>query len=221
MDPNTVAAVMTPDPVTVPLGATFKEIAERMAEHRISAVGVVDGAGLLAGVVSEADLLAHYRPWPEPRHRLWRRPSHRLERRKAEARVAAELMSAPALTVDAGDSLATAAGRFAETKVRRLFVVSDGEPVGVLARHDLIGVFARDDAEIRHEIESRVLAGELSLGPDRVRVAVEHGVVTVVGRVERRSEVTPVARLIEQVRGVVVVDNRLDYVWLDTTKTGS
>ncbi|MBN6040365.1 CBS domain-containing protein [Amycolatopsis sp. 195334CR] len=211
MNLSTVASVMTADPVTVGLSATFKEIAEHMATRRISAVGVTDADGALAGVVSEADLLAHYRVCLKRRHRL----RYRLERRKAAARTAAELMTAPALCVDAEDSLTTAAARFAETGVRRLFVVRDGKPVGVLARHDLISVFARDDAEIRHEIENTVLWQEFSLGPDRVRVLVESGVVTVVGRVERRSEVAPVGRRIGQVRGVVAVDNRLDYVWQD------
>ncbi|QFU89939.1 CBS domain-containing protein [Amycolatopsis sp. YIM 10] len=211
MNLSTVAAVMTAGPVTVGLSATFKEIAENMAAHRISAVGVTDAEGVLAGVVSEADLLAHYRVWPKRWHRL----VHRAERRKTAARIAAELMSAPVLTVEAGDSLTTAAARFAETGVRRLFVVRDGKPVGVLARHDLVSVFARDDGEIRHEIENTVLWGEFSLGPDRVRVLVESGVVTVAGRLERRSEVAPVGRRIGQVRGVVAVDNRLDYVWQD------
>jgi hypothetical protein len=39
--------------------------------------------------------------------------------------------------------------------------------------------------------------------------------VTVVGRVERRSDIDPVTRLIEELSGVVEARYRQDYVWND------
>jgi CBS domain-containing protein len=52
-----VRDVMTTEVVTVEPWTPFKEIVTRLAEHRISAVPVVDPEGNLRGVVTEADLL--------------------------------------------------------------------------------------------------------------------------------------------------------------------
>jgi CBS domain-containing protein len=52
-----VKDVMTGDVVTVGESAGYKDIIAVMRERRVSAVPVLDAAGHLAGVVSEADLL--------------------------------------------------------------------------------------------------------------------------------------------------------------------
>lgn len=53
-----VSRVMTPSPVMLPLEAPLHEAALAMAKHRIRHVILVDGAGTLAGVVSERDLFS-------------------------------------------------------------------------------------------------------------------------------------------------------------------
>ncbi|WIV56170.1 CBS domain-containing protein [Amycolatopsis nalaikhensis] len=206
---RTVSSVMTADPVTVSTRTPFKDIARLLTGNAISAVGVLDKTGALVGVVSEADLLPHL--WDDPKPR-WR--DRRLAR-KATASLAEDLMTSPAVTIDAEDSLAAAAAKFAHTGVRRLFVLRHGKVAGVLARRDLVGVFTRGDADLEREIVDGVLREQLNLGPDRVRVEVRAGVVTVVGRVERRSDIDPVTRAIRELSGVVEVRNRLDYVWND------
>ena len=206
---STVSSVMTADPVTVSTRTPFKDIARLLTGNAISAVGVLDKTGALVGVVSEADLLPHL--WDDPKPR-WR--DRRLAR-KATASLAEDLMTSPAVTIDAEDSLAAAAAKFAHTGVRRLFVLRHGKVAGVLARRDLVGVFTRGDADLEREIVDGVLREQLNLGPDRVRVEVRAGVVTVVGRVERRSDIDPVTRAIRELSGVVEVRNRLDYVWND------
>jgi CBS domain-containing protein len=70
-----VKDLMTTPVVTVGPGTPFKEIVARLAEHRVSAVPVVDDAGLVLGVVSEADLLLkRSSPTPMPTSR-WSGPS--------------------------------------------------------------------------------------------------------------------------------------------------
>ncbi|MEU4248086.1 CBS domain-containing protein [Amycolatopsis sp. NPDC026612] len=209
MNAGTVSAVMTAGPITVSPQTSFKDIAQLLTGNGISAVGVVDKTGALVGVVSEADLLPHL--WEERKPR-WR--DRRLAR-KATACVAKDLMTSPAVTIDAEATLAAAAARFAHTGVRRLFVLRGGKVAGVLARRDLVAVFTRGDSDLEREVSERVLRDQLGLGPDRVRIEVRAGIVTVVGRVERRSEIAPVTRLIQELSGVVEVRNRLDYVWND------
>ncbi|MEV4143817.1 CBS domain-containing protein [Amycolatopsis sp. NPDC049691] len=209
MNAGMVSAVMTADPITVSTTTPFKDIAQLLTGNGISAVGVLDKTGTLVGVVSEADLLPHL--W-EDRKPRWR--DRRLAR-KATACTAKDLMTSPAVTIDAEATLAAAAAEFAHTGVRRLFVLRGGKVAGVLSRRDLVAVFTRGDADLEREVTDRVLRDRLDLGPDRVRVQVRAGVVTVVGRVERRSDIEPVTRLIHELSGVVEVRNRLDYVWND------
>ena len=213
MNTSTVSAVMTAEPITVATTTPFKDIAELLTGNGISAVGVLDKTGALVGVVSEADLLPHL--WEEPKRPLWTRWRTRGLARKATARVAKDLMTSPAITIEATDSLATAAATFARTGLRRLFVLDQGKVVGVVSRRDLVGVYTRCDAELENEIQQRMLSSALGLGPDRARVAVRAGVVLIVGRVERRSDIDPVTRLLDDLPGVVAIENRLDFVWDD------
>ena len=64
-----VKDLMTTPVVTVEPSAPFKEIVARLAEHRVSAVPVVDDGRRVLGVVSEADLLLK-EEFPEPEQDL-------------------------------------------------------------------------------------------------------------------------------------------------------
>src|SRR5256885_8428962 len=90
---------MTRDVVSVPTTAGYKEIADLMVRHGISAVPVVDAQRHVLGVVSEADLLAKLEYADRvPRHPLAARRV-RMDRQKAAGDTAGELMTAPAVTV--------------------------------------------------------------------------------------------------------------------------
>ena len=54
----TVKDVMTTHVVAVRKNASFKDMATRLREHRVSAFPVLDDDNRVVGVVSEADLLA-------------------------------------------------------------------------------------------------------------------------------------------------------------------
>ncbi|WP_326834982.1 CBS domain-containing protein [Amycolatopsis rhabdoformis] len=201
-----VSEVMTPAPICVRPEAPVKEIAETLTRQEISAVAVVDRGGTIVGVVSEVDLVRLLRPVHHGRGR---------RRSPVRPRTARDVMTSPALTVAADEPVSVVAGRFAANGPRRLFVVADGRPVGVVARRDLVEAFSRPDADIERDVTA-LLRTELRLGPRRVRAVVRDGVVTIAGRVERRSEVTPVTAAVEAIPGVVSVSNGLDYVWDNT-----
>jgi len=57
MAESLVRDVMTTEVVTAEPSTPFKEIAGRLAQHRISAVPVVDTNRRVLGIVTEADLL--------------------------------------------------------------------------------------------------------------------------------------------------------------------
>jgi CBS domain-containing protein len=80
--------------------------------------------------------------------------------------------------------VADAAWTAAQARLKRLPVTDyRGRLVGVVSRRDLLRAMVRDDAEIRAEAES--LIGRHLLDPRGVQVAVEDGVVTITGRLDK------------------------------------
>jgi len=212
-----VQDVMTRDVVTVESDTPYKQIAEILAEHKISGVPVVDSEAHVLGVVSEADLLAKAEyPEAERHRRLLDRPATSQARRRAGAGVAGGLMSAPAVTIDERTSIVRAAKEMDRHQVKRLPVVDElGRLVGIVSRPDLLKVFLRSDDDIREEVETDVLEQSLSIQPSAVRVTVVDGVVTLDGTVDRKSLVPVAVRLTRAVDGVVDVVERLDYSFDD------
>ncbi|MFC4119833.1 BON domain-containing protein [Nonomuraea zeae] len=119
-------------------------------------------------------------------------------------------MTTPAVTVSETASAVMAARAMDEHGVKRLIVTAgDGSLRGVVSRRDLLKVFARPDADIAREIRDDVLERSLWMETSGVVVEVHHGVVTLSGWMERRSEVEIAQRLAGRVEGVVSVADKL------------
>jgi CBS domain-containing protein len=208
-----VKDLMTTPVATVGPETPFKEIVARLAEHRVSAVPVVDDRRRVLGVVSEADLLLKEEfPDPDLDIPLWWTKRNRLERAKAAASVARDLMTVAVVTVSPDATVAEAARRMHTAKVKRLPVVDrSGRLLGIVSRSDLLKVFDRSDQDIRREIIEDVIVGDFMMAPSRFFLHVNDGVVVLQGRVERRSLLPYVVRAVQGVEGVVRVENRLTY----------
>jgi CBS domain-containing protein len=212
-----VGQVMTADVVTARVDTPFKEIAVLMAGRGVSALPVLNAEGRLAGVVSEADLLPKQELEEDPAARplSWRR--RRAMRKRAAATKAADLMSAPAVTIGPDESVVAAARLMEQHKIKRLVVTGpDGRVLGIVSRADLVRVFLRTDAEIRHEIINEVITGMVGTSPARVRVSVTKGMVTLAGEVEQKSMIPFAERMARSVDGVVDVTSELTYAFDDT-----
>jgi CBS domain-containing protein len=208
-----VKDLMTTQVVTVRPATPFKEIVARLAEHRVSALPVVDDAGLVLGVVSEADLLLkEEHPDPDADLPLLWTKRRRAEHDKAAATIAHDLMTVAVVSIAPNATVAEAARRMHTAQVKRLPVVDRrGRLVGIISRSDLLKVFNRPDEDIRREILDDVIGGEFMMDPDRFFIQVHDGVVILEGRVERRSLLPWVVRAVHGVEGVVRVENRLAY----------
>lgn len=224
----TVNEVMTREVVSIHADTPFKDIAEALIERGISSVPVVDDAGRVLGVVSEADLLCkeefrelYYQEGYKPplkarlRHRLSLDSAGR--RRKAAGDTAAELMTAPAVTVPATTSVVRAARTMDEHGVKRLVVTGeDGALRGIVSRRDLLKVFARSDEDIARTIREDVLERSLWIETLDIRVTVVGGVVTLTGWMDRRSDARIAVRMTGRADGVVGVIDQLSWKHDDT-----
>jgi CBS domain-containing protein len=207
--PHIVSDVMTHTVAAIGRKANFKEIVQLMEQWKVSALPVLEGEGRVIGVVSEADLLPkeEFRDGDPDRYTQLRRLS---DLAKAGAVTAEDLMTAPAVTVQANATLAQAARTMAHAKVKRLPVVDDmGLLEGVVSRGDLLKVFLRDDEDIAEEVRREVVSYLFRAPLSPVRVQVHDGVVTLAGRVRDTSLVPVAARLVRAVEGVVDVEFEL------------
>jgi CBS domain-containing protein len=208
-----VKDLMTTQVVTVGPATPFKDLVARLAQHRVSALPVVDDADRVLGVVSEADLLLK-EEFPDPDQDIplfWTR-RRRLERDKAAGSTARDLMSVALVSISPEATVAEAARRMHTANVKRLPVIGEGgRLVGIVSRGDLLKVFNRPDRSIRREIMDDVIVGEFTMDPDRFFIHVDDGVVVLQGRVERRSLIPYLVRAVHNVEGVVRVEDRLAY----------
>jgi CBS domain-containing protein len=196
---------MTREVITVGADTPVGRIASLLDREGISAVPVTATTGGVLGVVSQADLLTGV-PDGEPDSSRSDRPAG-----KTTAVSAGDLMTAPALCIDAAASLAQAAKTMQVRNVRRLLVKDPrGNLVGVVSRGDLLRPYARNDAVVRREVEA-VLRRRLWIHPDQVGVHVYQGVATLTGAAGRRSTADIAARLAAAVPGVTGVANRIHY----------
>jgi len=217
MQHRSVHDVMTQEVVTARPDTPFKEIAALFHRNDITAIPVVDDQERPIGMVSEADLIRKAAVLPDPEGRTPGRWLDAADRARAEAETAGGLMTSPAVTARGSWSVPEAARAMDRHKVKRLPVVDEvGRLVGIVSRRDLLQVFLRHDAAIREEIVHDVLGQTLWLASGDVRVAVQDGVVTLTGRLPRRSLVPIAEQLCRAVDGVVAVHQTLDWTEDDT-----
>jgi len=208
---STVQDVMTAGVVAVRKDASFKEMITRMRNAHISAFPVIDHAGKVVGVVSEADMLnkeADQATSPGTVAGLLRFRFHE----KAAGVTAGELMTSPAVTIEPGAPVVEAARLMRDRRVKRLPVVNGtGHLIGVISRADVLSVFTRPDTDIRHEVTEEVIRGGSLVRPQGFSVTVDNGVVTLSGRPENDRAGRDLIEAVRHIEGVVTVRDQLSY----------
>ncbi|MFI1617631.1 CBS domain-containing protein [Streptomyces lydicus] len=190
-----VGSVMTDEVVRARSGTPAAQLACWLREYDINGLPVVDADDRVIGVVSATDLA-------------------RAARGAAGSGdlTAGAVMSAPARTVRADDSVVRAARLMSASGIERLPVVDEeARLIGMLTRRDVLRIFARADAEIHEEVSDDILVRALWLSPTSVAVSVHDGVVTLGGSLESSGQVALAVRMTRQVDGVTAVVNRLTY----------
>jgi CBS domain-containing protein len=208
-----VKNVMTKRVITVGPRTPLKDVARLLVSKRVSGLPVVDEDGSVLGVVSEADILVKERGRPGRGSLL----DHLLEVNghesvKHDARDAADAMTSPPITIRPERPLAEAASLMLDRSVNRLPVVDHhGKLLGIVTRADLVRAFVRDDEAIEKEIREDVILRTLWNTPERFRIEVVGGEVTIEGEVHDAESAELLARFIERVPGVVGIRSRVTW----------
>jgi CBS-domain-containing membrane protein len=137
-----VIEVMTKDVAAVSGDTPLEDVAEIMAARKVSGVPVIDGNGKVIGVVSEKDLLSVMGAGAASNFMeviaqcLKGRSCLAVPVRK---KVAADIMSSPAVTVKEETTVMEVAGLFTQRGVNRVPVVdANGRMVGIVSRGDIV-----------------------------------------------------------------------------------
>ena len=213
---TTVRDVMTTGVVTFRPEAPLHDVASQLIQARISGAPVVAADGTLLGVVSEADILIKEQGREAIPHRRLARvrgesAATRADLVKAAATNAGEAMTAPAITIRAGATIAEAARVMTQRHINRLPVVDHGKLVGIVTRADLVRTFVRTDAELVEIIREEVLWRSMWVNPVGFDIRVEGGHVRIRGNVDRRSTADLIASVTAMVPGVIDVRSDITY----------
>jgi CBS domain-containing protein len=214
--------VMTSPVVTVPAGATVVEVAKLFVERRISAAPVVDGRGVMVGIVSEGDLLRREELGTERRRSWWLEfiSSNRdlaAEYVKSRSRRIADVMTTAVISVDEATPLVDIADLLESRRIKRVPVLRDGKPVGIVSRANLVqalATFAREpqreaaasDQAIR-ETFLQELKGRKWSGMNPATVVVQDGVLHLWGDVITPEERQALHVAAENIPGVKAVED--------------
>jgi CBS domain-containing protein len=209
---STVKDVMSTHVIAVSPGAPYKEMAAMLHGQRVSAFPVIDEDKKVIGVVSETDMLAKEAlEGTVPRTTQLSLTTQGM-RSRVNAVTAADLMTKPAVTIGPDEPVTRAARLMFDQRVKRLPVTSDdGTLIGILSRSDVLSVYSRPDAQIRHQVTQDLILGTLRCDPERFTVTVKSGIVTIEGAPETSRAGHDIIDAVRHMEGVVFVRDRLSY----------
>ena len=179
--------IMSTPAVSVTARTSVRRAASILREQGFSALPVIDLAGALIGVVSEADLIKD------------RFAGGADAERELPAETVGEVMTSPPAFVDQSASMETIAGTMTSGRRRSIPVVDGNRLVGVISRSDILRVLARSDAQLALDIRRSLR----SFGnPDRWSVSVTDGDATIVDDAIDHPDHAAVQAAVEAVPGV-------------------
>jgi len=192
--------IMTSPVLTVTRDVPAREAIALLASRGITSLPVVDEDGDVIGIVSEVDLLRSRVPHDPRAHMVPHRDS------SDPPRTVGEVMSDAVVCLSENADAADLAEVLVDNRIRAVPILRGGDLVGIVSRRDVLRTLVRDDEAIRAEVRERLAAyaGE----PDRWRVSVTDGVVTVSGTWTDDRDRAAVTNLTTTVPGVVRVHVR-------------
>ena len=149
---TTVGEIMSTSVPTVPLEASLEEVATALLSTAAHCVLVLDAAGCLMGIITPSDLVQRLDPDARPgllqvlhsHLPLAGQAAARQAVRRSTAKLAQELMTAPAVSVTPDTPISTALLLATQRRWKRLPVCdAQGHPCGLVSRKELLRAVAR------------------------------------------------------------------------------
>ena len=119
--PQSIREVMTPNPVTVPQSAPLTEAAKAMRESDIGDVVVIDDSGKVFGLVTDRDIVIRALA----------------DGRDPNQTPVGEIATKDLVAIPSDSAVERAISLMREKAVRRIVVVDDDQPVGIVSIGDL------------------------------------------------------------------------------------
>ena len=214
---------MIRDVVTVHPDTDVADAIKLLSEHDVSALPVLNPAGNLVGILSEADLIHRVEIGTE-KHRPWWQEAVTgastlaEEFAKSHGRKVGEIMAPGVISVSEDTPLSEIAALFERKRIKRVPVVKDGKLVGIVSRSNLIQALAsvvglmdmhdETDRQIRLELLSRLKDQPWTGFGDR-NITVGNRVVHLWGLVGSEAERKALLALAEGVPGVSRVSDEM------------
>jgi len=215
--------VMVRDVVTVRSDTDVADAVKLLSEHDVSALPVVDEAGNLVGMLSEADLIHRVEIGTE-KHRPWwleavtGASTLAEEFAKSHGKRVDEIMTSGAISVSEDTPLSEIATLFERKRIKRVPVIKDGKLVGVVSQSNLIQALAsvvgrmdqhdETDRQIRLELQARLQQQSWTDFGSR-NITVSDRVVHLWGLVGSEAERKALLALAESVPGVSQVSDEM------------
>ena len=220
--------VMTRKVLSVTPDETVENAAKLMLQYGISGLFVVDAKGVLAGVVTEGDLLRRDEIGTE-RHRPWWlrvlvSPGRQaLDFTHANGRRVSDVMTPEVIAVAPDSPLEDVVTTMEKQRIKRVAVIEEGRMVGVVARSDLLRALlshARDGKVENGPTNDRAIRAAILTGLEAaswapmtaLNVTVANGVVDVWGTITNPDERRAICVVAENAAGVNEVHDHLVYV---------
>jgi len=189
--------LMSQPVVTVGPQDPVGDAAALLARRGFTALPVVNPAGELVGIVTEADVM---------RERIQPDPRSGQTLATAPPQTVGEVMTTDVAVMTKGSDVAEVARRMLGERLRAIPIV-DGDPVGnqlvgIVTRRDLMRCIGRDDALVAADVRHRL---EIYGGPGRWTVTADAGRVTITDEYDDPTDLHVAHVLAAAVPGVASV----------------
>ncbi|HMO30500.1 CBS domain-containing protein [Enterovirga sp.] len=220
--------IMTTPIVSIRSDATVDQAIEIMLNRCFSGLPVVDDEGRLVGIVTEGDLLRRQELGTQPKHSRWLRllisPGRLAEEfARSRGRQVADVMTPEVHSVSEDSTLEDIVELMLREGIKRVPVVVNGGPVGMVTRADILRALRRSftqatfepssDSQIAVDIQAAFEAAGDCIPTALIEVSVTSGVVELHGSITDERERQAVKVAIEGVRGVKEVHDHL--MWIE------
>lgn len=214
--------VMISPVITVKPSASVREAAELLLNHRISGVPVVNDDYLVVGMVSEGDLLHRAEAGTERRRSWWLRAFAHNETLaqgyiKAHARSVEDVMTRDVIVARPYTPVHEVATLLEKNGIKRVPVVVNDRPVGIISRANLIQAVASAGKTLNVPLSDSAirdnLVAHLNQQPwahtSMLSITVNNGVVDLWGSAESDAERKAIRVAAEAAQGVSAVNDNL------------